>query len=76
MAGPTVKSKKPNRNMAKQLKYEEAVSEIEHILEKIEEGKMGVDDLAEKVKRVSELLKFCRKKLYSTEEEIDKIIGN
>jgi len=60
----------------KQLKYEEAVREIEGILEQIEEGRLGVDELAEKVLRVSELLKRCREKLLNTEKEIDKIIGS
>jgi len=76
-AGYSAGSIKPNNDMAqKQLKYEEAVREIEGILEEIEEGKMGVDELSEKVRRVSELLKSCRDKLLRTEQEIGKILGN
>ncbi len=37
------------------INYDNAVSEIEEILEKIEEGDLGVDELAEKVKRVTQL---------------------
>ena len=36
---------------------------------------MGVDELAEKVGRVTELLKLCRDRLYKTEENIDKILN-
>ena len=57
------------------ISYDKAVQEIESILEKIESGDLGVDELAEKVKRVSALLKICREKLRKTEEEIDQILG-
>lgn len=55
--------------------YDSAIGEIEEILEKIEEGDLGVDELAEKVKRVSHLLKICRDRLQATEEQISTIIG-
>ena len=58
------------------ISYDKAVQEIESILEKIESGDLGVDELAEKVKRVSALLKICREKLRKTEEEIDQILGD
>ena len=54
--------------------YAEAVAEIEAILQKIEEGKLDVDELAEKVRRVTDLLKICRDKLYRTEKQIGKIL--
>jgi exodeoxyribonuclease VII small subunit len=54
--------------------YKEAVEEIETILEKLENEELDVDELAEKVKRVSLLLKFCKDKLAGTEKEIQKII--
>ncbi len=54
--------------------YDDAVREIEIILEKIEGGDLGVDELAEKVQRVSELLKLCRDRLHKTEAQIDKIL--
>lgn len=62
--------------MAKdKISFDGAVKEIETILEKIEGGDLGVDELAEKVSRVTELLKTCRDRLYKTEEQIDKILG-
>ena len=61
--------------MAKQkISYTEAVNEIEEILQKIETGDLDVDELAEKVRRVSMLIKFCKSKLKSTEEEINSIL--
>ena len=61
--------------MAKEkISYDDAVKEIETTLEKIEAGDLGVDALAEKVGRVTELLKICRDRLHKTEEQIDKIL--
>jgi exodeoxyribonuclease VII small subunit len=54
--------------------YTEAVIAIEEILQQIETGEMDIDELAEKVKQASELLKFCKGKLFQTEKEIDKIL--
>ena len=61
--------------MAKEkISYDDAVAEIESTLKKIETGDLGVDELAEKVNRITQLLKICRDRLYKTEEQIDKIL--
>ncbi len=60
--------------MAKnEFSFNNAVAEIEKILRKIESGDLDVDKLSIEVKRASELIKQCQKKLRSTEEEIDSI---
>lgn len=56
------------------ISYSDAVAEIESILEKIEAGSLNVDELADKVSRVSDLLKVCRDKLHKTEAQIDQIL--
>ena len=48
--------------------------EIEEILERIESGKLDVDDLTDKVKKVASLLDVCKTKLKTTEVEIQKVI--
>ena len=58
----------------KNLTYAEAVSAIEDILHQIETGELDVDELAEKVKQASELLKLCKGKLFQTEKDIQKIL--
>ncbi|MFN2380798.1 MAG: exodeoxyribonuclease VII small subunit [Bacteroidales bacterium] len=58
----------------KKISFNEAIKELENILEQIESGEPDVDELSGKVKRAAELIKICRKKLKSTEEEIDKIL--
>lgn len=62
--------------MAKKEKtYSESIKELESILEKIEQGDLDVDVLTSEIKRASELIKFCKDKLYKTDEEIKKILS-
>ncbi len=58
----------------KKVSYSEAITEIEEILEKIENEALDVDELAEKVKRVSVLLKFCKDMLLKTNEQVEEIL--
>ncbi|MCK9414118.1 MAG: exodeoxyribonuclease VII small subunit [Prolixibacteraceae bacterium] len=58
----------------KGLSYKEAIGEIEDILKQIENDEPDVDQLSEKVKRLSVLVTWCREKLHQTEEEIEKIL--
>jgi exodeoxyribonuclease VII small subunit len=57
----------------KEFSFSEAVIEIEDILKKIESGELDVDKLSLEVKRASELIRQCQKKLRTTEEEINSI---
>lgn len=59
---------------AKKMTYQEAVNEIDEILEKIENEELDVDELSTKVKRVSTLIKMCKDKLHKTEEEVKNIL--
>lgn len=58
----------------KTVTYSEAMAEVEEILEKIENEELDVDELAEKVKRVSVLLKICKDKLHQTNEQVEHIL--
>ncbi|MBK3519142.1 exodeoxyribonuclease VII small subunit [Carboxylicivirga marina] len=60
----------------KKLTYNDAVSEIEEILQQIENEELDVDDLSAKVKRVSALIKTCKDKLHKTEAEVEKILND
>lgn len=60
--------------MSKKISYKEAFEEIETIIANIEEGKYEIDELAEKVKRVSCLANICREKLRAAEDEIKGIM--
>lgn len=57
-----------------QLNYSESFEELQNIVEEIENGEIGIDELSEKVKRASKLIKVLRAKLQSTEEEVNQIL--
>jgi exodeoxyribonuclease VII small subunit len=56
------------------MKYTQAIEELEAIVLEIENAEISVDELSQKVKRASELIRFCRKTLTSTETEVDSIL--
>ena len=58
----------------KEIRYSEAVDEIESILRQLESGELDVDEMTDKVKRVTFLIKFCKSKLKTTEESVQKIL--
>lgn len=61
--------------MAKQeVKYEQAVSELEQIVNKMENDELDIDQLSEQLKRAKELVKLCKDKLTKTDEEINKLL--
>lgn len=60
--------------MEKTLTYTEAIAELEQIVAEMEEGNVSIDQLSEKVKRASHLLRICKEKLTSTEEDVRKIL--
>jgi len=59
----------------RQITYSQALSELEKIVGEIESEKIDLDLLGEKVKRASYLIKFCRTRLTSTEEEVKRALG-
>ncbi len=59
----------------KQISYSRALSELEKIIAEIESEETDLDVLSEKVKRAASLIKLCRAKLRSTEEEVKKALS-
>lgn len=54
--------------------YDEAYNELQAIMTDLQNDEISVDALTEKVKRASELIKYCNQKLRSTESQISDII--
>ena len=54
--------------------YTDAFDELQIIVNEIEEGEISVDELSEKVKRAAELIRICKTKLTSTEENVNQIL--
>lgn len=60
--------------MNDQPNYTEAFEELKQIVAEIEDGNISIDQLSEKVKRASLLIKICKAKLSSTEEDVNQIL--
>lgn len=58
------------------LTYEAAFNELKELAAEMESEQVSVDELAEKLKRASMLIKFCQDKLRSTEAEVNQIISS
>ncbi len=59
----------------KEIKYEEAVAQLEEIVEKMENDELDIDQLTDQLKRAKELVKLCKDKLTKTDEEIKKLLS-
>ena len=60
----------------KEMKYEEAVRQLETIVDKMERGELDVDSMAAQLKQAQELVKLCKQKLKHTDDEIQKLLGD
>lgn len=54
--------------------YIDAYNELQQIVSEIEIGEVNVDELAEKVRRASELIAICKAKLTASEEEVEGLL--
>jgi exodeoxyribonuclease VII small subunit len=53
--------------------YEDAVTELEEILDALSDDDINVDELAERVKRATELVKVCRERIAAARLEVKEI---
>jgi len=60
--------------MPKEMKYEEAILQLETITRRMEAGEYSIDELTEQLKQAQKLIKLCRDKLTKTDTEIKKIL--
>lgn len=58
----------------KEIKYSQAIEELNQILGDLESEKIDVDQVSTKVKRGVELIKLCRQRIEDTEMEVKKIV--
>ena len=61
---PAAKSK------AQPASYEEALAELERLVQAMESGQMPLDGLLDNYKRGAELLAFCRERLQAVEDQV------
>lgn len=57
-----------------EIKYEEAMSELEKIVRDMESGNLDLDVITTKLKRAKELISLCNDKLTKTDQQIHEIL--
>ena len=59
--------------MEENIKYEQALEQLETIVRKMEANEYDIDELAAQLKTAQRLITFCKDKLTKTEAELQKI---
>lgn len=54
--------------------YESALKEISEISRALDEQSVNMDELPQKVKRASELIQWCKKRLRDTEQQLGDLL--
>lgn len=60
--------------MNDQLSYGNAIAELENIVAKMQRDDCDIDNLAYYTSRALELLKYCKEKLFTTDQEVKKCL--
>jgi exodeoxyribonuclease VII small subunit len=60
----------PSSATAPTLSYEQALAELEGLVQRIEAGQMPLDQMLDSYKRGAELLALCRSRLAAVEQQV------
>ena len=52
------------------------MAEVESIIARLRSGELSIDELSGSVRRATELIGECRKRLTATEAEVEKLIND
>ncbi|NQD71774.1 exodeoxyribonuclease VII small subunit [Sphingobacterium shayense] len=55
--------------------YNQALEELQTIVDEIESGKTDIDELTTKIRRATSLINACKAKLTASEEEVEKLLA-
>jgi exodeoxyribonuclease VII small subunit len=67
-------SEKSELAKAEDLKFGDALEELEAILRRVESEEIDIDSLAEELRRAAQLLEVCRGKIKRAEVEVTQIV--
>lgn len=62
--------------MTDEIRWADAIGELETILARLEDDALDVDVLAAQVARAAELIGLCRDRIASTKFEVERIVGD
>lgn len=57
------------------MNYEEAVQQLETIVQRMENDELDIDELTTELKKAQQLIKMCKAKLTKVDEDIKKILS-
>ncbi len=57
------------------MNYEEAVQQLESIVQRMENDELDIDELTTELKKAQQLIKMCKAKLTKVDEDIKKILS-
>ena len=58
--------------MNENIKYEEAMAQLDAIVHKMESNELGIDEIVAQMKTAQRLIKFCRDRVTKTGSELLK----
>ena len=61
-------------NMSDEIKYREAVEQLDDIIAQIENDDIDVDELGQRVKEAVNLLRLCKAKIDKAEMEVKQVV--
>lgn len=62
--------------MEQKMTYNEAITEVEAIVRKMQDSTVDVDKLASMVARATELIAYCNAKLKKAQIEVEKAVSD
>jgi exodeoxyribonuclease VII small subunit len=62
--------------MTQEVRWADAIGELELILTKLDDDALDVDVLAAQVARAAELIGLCRDRIARTKLEVERIVGD
>lgn len=65
-----------NIHVSPDIPYKEALERIEQIVHKLQGDNCDVDTMVARAREAAELIKVCRSRLTSTEDELKKILDS
>ena len=59
-----------------EMTYTQAVTELEQLVQKMQDPQCSIDNLSEYTRRSKQLLDICRKKLTAADEQLKQILAD
>ena len=54
--------------------YDKAMLQLEKLVERIQNGEMGLEEMRNEVKQAMELIRMCRNKLRNIETDMEEVL--